>query len=121
MNICYPVETEQGSNNVLHGHFRLAPRFLVFNTKTDEAMSVENQLGKDTHDISVPLASLNEMVIDAAVVGGINRCDLKKINKQGIKVFRAAGPTIDENTKALMEGNLIELTQGNIHRGRHCL
>ncbi len=120
MNICYPIETEQGSLDVLHGHFRLSPRFIVYNTETSETEFVENQLGKSDHGIEVPLKSLQEMSVEAAIVGGVAKCDLEKINRFGIKVFQAETLNIEENIKAFEKGELLELTQKNTHRGQPC-
>ncbi len=120
MNICHPVETEQGVCNVLHGHFRLAPRFVVYNTETDEASLIENQLSTDSHDLCKPLKSLRDMSVDVAIVGGIGRCDLFKFNAQGIKVFQASELKMNDNIRALKNGELVELTQENIHRGHLC-
>jgi len=120
MNVCYPVETEQGSKNALHGHFRLSPRFIIYNTETSAVHSVENQFKKKVHDIEVPLKSLRAMSVAAAIVGGVAKCDLKKINSYGIRVFQATMSNMEDNFKALKNGELIELTQDNIHRGQPC-
>lgn len=39
MRVCQPIEKDQGMDNVLHGHFRSAPRFLVFDTDKKESLS----------------------------------------------------------------------------------
>ena len=117
MNICYPVETEQGTLNSLHGQFRLAPRFVVYNTETSETQTIENKLEKGNYSIDVPLKSLVELSVNAVIVGGISKSDLQKINNQGIKVFQAVKLNVKECISEFSSGKLAELTQENVHRG----
>lgn len=120
MNICYPVETEQGTVNTLHGNFRLAPRFVIYNTETNEKRVLENQLQKKAHNIEIPVKSLRAFQVEATIVGGIAKCDLAKLNNHGIKVFQAQELSLEKNMEAFFDGELIELTQKNTHRGFPC-
>lgn len=126
MKICQPVEKEQGIDNVLHGHFRSAPRYVVFDTDTNQATEVANAVrlqkkGRRTeYDICQPLSSMTNLSVDAAVVGGVGRCDLIKLQRCGIKVFKANSQVLSGNIDALVNGELTELTKSNTRRGYPC-
>ena len=120
MKICQPVEKEQGIDNVLHGHFRSAPRFVIVDTATHEAQTFGNTYEDDDHDITKPLDSFSDIHVDVAIVGGLARCDLQKLHQYGIKVFRASSHTLEANIDAFEKGELTELTMGNTHRGFPC-
>lgn len=120
MKICQPVEIEQGVDNVLHGHFRSAPRFIVYDMETNESQTVSNQFKKDDHSIIKPINSLKDQYADVAIVGGINRCHLKKLHRNGFRVFQAKGLTLEQNVEAFRKGELRELTLHNTRRGFIC-
>ena len=120
MKICQPIETEQGIDNVLHGHFRSAPRFVIVDTATYETQIFGNTYEDDNHDITKPLDSFVDIHVDVAIVGGLTKCDLKKLHLYGIKAFQASSPTLEANLKAFERGELTELTMTNTHRGHPC-
>ena len=120
MIICQPVEKEQGIDNVLHGHFRSAPRFVVYDTKTNEAKVLGNQFKLHDHNVSKPIRSLKEQLVEVAIVGGLDRCTLMKLQNSGFKVYQAAMQTLEDNLAAFEKGELKELTMQNIRRGYPC-
>ena len=120
MKVCQPVEKDQGIDNVLHGHFRSAPRFVIVDTDTHETFTFGNTYEDEDHDITKPLESFSDIHVDVAIVGGVGRCDLKKLQSYGIKVFQAAAPALEANLEALQRGELAELTMKNAHRGHLC-
>ncbi len=120
MKICQPAETEQGSNSVLHGHFRSAPRYIVFDTNTNKSQSLGNERKKTDRHYSDNLNSLNDLSVDVAIVGGLGKCALSKMKKKGIKVYRAVTHRLDDNIESLKKGELTELTFLNTRRGRLC-
>ena len=120
MKICQPVEKEQGIDNVLHGHFRSAPRYIIVDTSTHDMQTYSNVYEDDDHDITKSLDSFRDLHVDIAFVGGVGRCDLKKLHRYGIKVFQASAPTLDANLEAFEKGELRELTTKNARRGFPC-
>ena len=128
MKVCQPVEKEQGSSNVLHGHFRSAPRYVIFDTETNQYDELGNQQpamqqkqrGRKAHDLCAPLRSLTNYAVDVAIVGGAGRCVLDKLNNCGIKVYKANSTTLDSNIESLMAGELTELTDKTIRRRYSC-
>ena len=120
MKICQPTENEQGTNNTLHGHFRSAPRYFIYDTETSKSESFGNERKVvDRHYID-NIDSLSDHAVDVAIVGGLGKCALSKMKTNGIKVFRAITPSLDDNIKSLKKGELTELTFQNTRRGRFC-
>jgi len=115
MKICQPVEKEQGMDNVLHGHFRTSPRFLIFDSENKELQSFDGNVEKDVASDCRHARLLNEQQVDIAIVGGITRDCLGKLYDLGIKVFQAAGQFVEGNLEAFHNGELKELTLNNIH------
>jgi predicted Fe-Mo cluster-binding NifX family protein len=120
MRVCQPIEKDQGMDNVLHGHFRSAPRFLVFDTDKKESLSFDNVCNKEDHDICKTPKLLEDMQVDVAIVGGISRCGFLKLHILGIRVFQAIGQTSEINLDAFQKGKLKELTVENTRRGYNC-
>ena len=120
LKICQPAETEQGINTVLHGHFRSAPRYIVFDTETHESQSLGNQRKKGESDLCGSLSSLSDLSVDVAIVGGVGKCALSKMHSCGIKVYRAVTHRLDGNIESLRNGELTELTYRNTRRGNPC-
>ncbi len=120
MKICQPTETEQGTNNVLHGHFRSAPRYIIFDTITNESQLLSNKRKKGDRDICGHLSPLGDQSVDVAIVGGVGLCDLNKMKNCGIRVYRAMTHQLDENIELLRKGMLTELTSKNTRRGHPC-
>lgn len=120
MKICQPTETEQGTNNSLHGHFRSAPRFVIFDTETDALELLGNKRKLGDKEYCGHLSPLGDNDVDVAIVGGIGKCALSKMWNCGMKVYRAMTHRLDENIDLLKKGELTELTLKNIRRGRVC-
>lgn len=120
MKICQPAETEQGTNSALHGHFRSAPRYVIFNTNTDEIKLLNNKRKVGDQDICGQLSPLGNQSVDIAIVGGVGLCTLNKMQRCGIKVYRAMTHRLEENVELLKKGELTELTPQNIRRGHLC-
>jgi len=115
MKICQPVEKDQGMDNVLHGHFRTSPRFVIFDSDNKELQSFEGTPETTEDDDCRHARLLKEQQVDIAIVGGITRDCLGKLYNIGIKVFQAAGQFVEDNLKAFQKGELKELTFDNIH------
>jgi predicted Fe-Mo cluster-binding NifX family protein len=52
------------------------------------------------------MAALGGRIVDGVVVGGIGGGALKKLNNDGITVYRAIEGTVGENVRMIKAGNL---------------
>ncbi len=122
MKICQPVEKDQGVDNALHGHFATSPRFIIYDNKDDEMRSFESSVEKSEDDENECRHAdfLNEQQVNIAIVGGIGRCGLEKLQKLGIKVFQAVSQNVESNIEAYTKGELKELNLDNTKRGYPC-
>ncbi len=110
MKICIPVEVDNGAESVVFGHFGSAPCFILYDSDTDQVMSLGNKNQKHEHGHCNPLMSFDENTPDIVVVGGIGGGALQKLNLAGIRVFRAEGGTVKENIEILKAKGLVEFT-----------
>ncbi|MBU2646070.1 NifB/NifX family molybdenum-iron cluster-binding protein [bacterium] len=122
MRICMPVENNEGLESVIFGHFGSAPGFMIYDTETKELNSVLNKNEHHEHGSCNPLMSFADIKLDFLVVAGIGGGALMKLNQAGIRVFQAAGRTIQENLDVLDRQGLPEFTmqhtcQGHGHSG----
>jgi predicted Fe-Mo cluster-binding NifX family protein len=114
MKICQPIEKDLGVENVLHGHFRTSPRFLIFDSENKELQSFEGVPEKNEKKDCQHARLLKEQQVDIAIVGGITRDCLGRLYDLGIEVYQAAGHFVEDNLKAFQNGELKELTFENI-------
>lgn len=114
MKICFPVEKEKGLESQVYGHFGSAPSFILVELKSEKIKVISNNDQHHAHGACNPLKALNNEKVDAVVVGGIGMGALNKLNQMGIKVYKAAAPTIKENIKMIKSQQLPEFT------AQHC-
>ncbi len=122
MKICFPVEEEKGLESEVYGHFGSAPSFIVVELMSEKIKVISNNDQHHAHGACNPLRALNNEKVDAVVVGGIGMGALNKLNQIGIKVYKAAAPTIKENIKMIKSKELEEFTAqhscpGHMHVG----
>jgi len=110
MKLCFPVETDNGIDSQVYGHFGSAPVFVVFDTDTSEVNSVKNQNLGHSHGMCSPIRALDGQKVDAIVVGGIGAGAINKLNSMGIKVYRAIFSTVKLNAQKFDDKLLPELT-----------
>jgi predicted Fe-Mo cluster-binding NifX family protein len=108
MTVCFPVEVNQGLASQIFNHFGSAPEFLIVDVTTGEIMSISNRDQIHQHGACNPVAGLGGHHVDAIVVGGIGGGALHKLNKTGIRAFKAHGGSISENIDMLKVGTLQE-------------
>lgn len=108
MNVCVPINQDEGLNSRVCGHFGSAPAFLLANTESGSCEVISNHNSHHAHGMCQPLQALAGASPDAVIVGGIGMGALLKLNAAGIRVFLAAAPTVAENLTALREGRLAE-------------
>jgi len=113
MKLCFPSETNNGTNSIVYGHFGSAPIFIIYDTETNTTDTINNQnLGHD-HGMCNPLQALDGKSVDAIVVGGIGAGAISKLNAMGIKVYRASEDTIKKNIDLFKNKLIPEITLDN--------
>ncbi len=110
MNVCIPVEEDQGLESPVCAHFGSAPIFLIVDTDTQTCRAVANANKHHAHGMCQPLASLASENLDAIVVGGIGRGAIGKLKAANIQVFLSQFPTVKETIEALASGGLRPVT-----------
>lgn len=123
MNICIPVNNDQGLSSTVCGHFGSAPFFMIVDAESGACRALANQNQHHTHGMCQPLAALAAEPIDAIVVGGIGAGALGKLMAAGMGVFRADHPTVDRTVEAFKRGELrgisMDGTCGHTHGQSH--
>lgn len=106
MKVCFPIETLQGLESQVYGHFGSAPGFVIVSTGNMNFEEIKNNDLHHAHGMCQPLKALGGRDVDAVVVGGIGMGALMKLQAQGITVFRALEGSVRENLKYIQEGKL---------------
>lgn len=109
MKICFPVESDNGINSDVFGHFGSAPFFVVINTEDDTTITINNQDLGHIHGQCNPMKALNGKMVDAIIVGGIGGGAIKGLNNMGIKVYKSSAGTITDDLKLFKAGSLVEM------------
>ncbi len=110
MKVCFAVEKDDGVESVVYGHFGSAPAFIVVNTEMNEAVTVDNRDLNHVHGACNPIQAIGGLKPDAVVVGGIGAGAINRLNAEGVKVYRAAAQTVQQNLELLKDNRLSELT-----------
>ena len=110
MRVCFPVQHDEGIESKVYNHFGSSPLFIVVDTETNVAGMIKNKDQHHVHGACNPIQALDNQKIDAVVVGGIGAGALGKLNKSGIKVYRAQSQTIKENITLFTSQALSEFT-----------
>lgn len=122
MKLCFPVESSNGLDSIVYGHFGSAPSFVVFHSDTKEISNINNQNLGHEHGKCNPVQALNGQSVDAIVVGGIGAGAINKLNTMGIKVYQAMEPTVRGNIELFEKNSLHEISLEsacNHHDGCH--
>ena len=106
MKIAFPVVENKGIDSDVHGHFGSAPFFVFVDLDTDLVEIFENPDQDHQHGACNPMTALGGRKVEGVVVGGIGGGALKKLNKDGIIVYRAVEGTVGENAQLIKAGNL---------------
>ncbi len=110
MKVCFAVEKDNGVDSLVYGHFGSAPAFIVVDTDGDKAVTVNNRDLNHVHGACNPIQAIGGLKPDAVVVGGIGAGAINRLNAEGVKVYRAAAETVQQNLDLLKENNLPELS-----------
>lgn len=124
MKVCMPVQSDQGPESQVSGHFGSAPCFLIFDSDTLEFKSIENANQQHAHGQCNPLERFKTIKPDIVVVDGIGAGAFSKLQNAGIRVFKAEGKTVQENidhltTRGLMAFSADHSCAGHDHENGH--
>ena len=106
MKICIPVETDNGMDSAVCGHFGSAPMFLIVDVETLEFKTINNAGQVHQHGMCNPVGAIGDEKVDAVVVGGIGMGALQKLSAAGYGVFQAISPNVQGIVDAYKDGTL---------------
>ena len=112
MNICIPVEADNGLSSPVCAHFGSAPTFMIVDVDSGTCRAITNGNQHHGHGTCMPLQSLRGEQIDGMVVGGIGMGALNKLNAANIQVYRSEHATIGEVLAAFKAGSLRPMQPG---------
>ncbi|SEM01417.1 Predicted Fe-Mo cluster-binding protein, NifX family [Syntrophus gentianae] len=110
MKVCFAVLKDEGVESAVYNHFGSAPAFVMVDTETSGAETIQNQDKNHIHGACNPVMALGGRNVDAVVVGGIGAGALRKLNAEGIVVYGSLARTVKENLELLSEGRLPQLS-----------
>ena len=115
MKVCFPVLKDDGADSMVYGHFGSAPAFIIVDTDADEAdaATVNNNDMHHEHGSCNPFMAMGGSPVDAVVVAGIGAGALRKLNTEGVRVYRSQEVTVKGNLALLTQNRLPELTMDN--------
>ncbi len=109
MRTCIPTNHGTGLDDEVCEHFGSAPYFTICDTTSEDVTVVKNENAHHAHGTCHPLSQLTDREFDAIVCGGMGRRALAMLQGQGLKVYRAAHPTVRGTLAAVQDGSLTEL------------
>ena len=121
MRICIPTGTKDGLKAEVYGHFGSAPYFTLCDSQTLKCEIVDNGNLVHEHGMCNPLKAVGAAKPDAVVVGGIGMGAIRGLSAAGIKVYIAAGGTVETAVAAIRSGTLKEADASSAcgHHGEH--
>jgi predicted Fe-Mo cluster-binding NifX family protein len=117
MKVCFPVKDSPSLESEVYGHFGSAPSFVLVDTDTNDLKVITNADQHHTHGMCSPVRALGGHDIDCVVVGGIGGGALSKLNQSGIRVYKAAAGTVNENLALFTAGSLSVFVPGHVCGG----
>ncbi|HLE00013.1 MAG TPA: NifB/NifX family molybdenum-iron cluster-binding protein [Bdellovibrionota bacterium] len=125
MNICIPIDSDQGLLSRVCQHFGSAPAFLILDADSLQYTTIINTKQHHGHGGCHPLAVLSGQNIQSLVVSGIGMGALQKCQAAKIRVYRSTTGTVQDIVKAFKSGTLSEvsLEDACAHHGEthgHC-
>ena len=118
MNICIPVDGNQGLQSSVCAHFGSAPAFMIVDTDSGSCRAIPNNNQHHDHGACLPLASLQGEPIDGMVVRGIGMGAVSKLNVANICVYLSEHATVGETVAAFKAGTL-KLIQPSMACAQH--
>ncbi len=119
MRLCFPTIDNRGLDSRISAHFGRAAYFLTVDTETDNVDAIDGGTSRHTRgdDGHSPVDMIPWDTIDALVITGVGQKAIDRLSASGIKVYRAAGATINESLAAYKSGSLSELLPGDGCKG----
>ena len=106
MKIAFLSQENNGIESRVYGHFGSARYFVLVDTEEDSAEIIENPDRDHLHGHCQPMKALDGRRVDAVIVGGA----LRKLLLEGIKAYRAAEGSVQDNLELLTSGKLTVFT-----------
>lgn len=110
MKVCIPTSEDRGLAGLPYGHFGSAPYFLLYDTESKQAETIDNRDQHHVHGACNPLRALIGARIDALIVGGIGARAIAGLNGMGARVYCSVPGSIEDNLRFLVAGELREVT-----------
>jgi predicted Fe-Mo cluster-binding NifX family protein len=110
MKIAFPVQTDEGLESQVYGHFGSAPSFVILDSTSGDFETIGNSDAQHEHGQCQPMKALAGNAVDAVVVGGIGGGALMGLQAQGVRVFRAVEGSVKENLEFIKSGKLPEFS-----------
>jgi predicted Fe-Mo cluster-binding NifX family protein len=120
MKICIPVETNNGMESMVYGHFGSAPYFAVYDVDTRGLEMIENDDSQHVHGMCNPLGALEGKNIGAVICCGMGARAVAKLNASGIKAFRKTQGTIEDVVRDFAANRIEEITSEGACQGHGC-
>lgn len=120
MKICIPTTGNKGLTEKVYEHFGSAPFFTLVDTENSTVEVIDNTNQHHSHGACHPMQSLSGKGVTAVVTGGMGRRAIEMLNAGGVKVYRAAGETVDAVVKEYKNGGLQELSPDTACAGHGC-
>jgi predicted Fe-Mo cluster-binding NifX family protein len=109
MKVGFAVQSNEGVESKIYDHFGSAPAFVIVDTDEEHLNIVNNRDLHHAHGACNPIMALGGSRVDAVVVGGIGAGALRKLNADGIRVYRSLDPIVKGNLELLKDNKLPEL------------
>jgi predicted Fe-Mo cluster-binding NifX family protein len=106
MNICIPIEENQGMKSRMCLHFGTAPKFVIVDTDTMMFEVVDNP------ERPRLMRFLSARKVESVVVGGIGLASLDELHAASISVYSSTEDTIEEIVHAFNTGTINPVTLG---------
>ncbi|MDQ7772973.1 MAG: NifB/NifX family molybdenum-iron cluster-binding protein [Elusimicrobiales bacterium] len=120
MNICVPVEKNEGLKSKVYGHFGSAPFFAICDTEGGGIEFMDNANLHHEHGQCNPVGALAGRKVGGILVGGIGARALQRLNDSGLKVYRSPQGPLSAALELFKKGELPELTASDCCQGHGC-
>lgn len=120
MKFCFPVEKNEGLQSKISGHFGSAPLLLVVDTETQELVEMKRSGQADQPGRNRLAQLLAGPALDALVVTSMGQGAQSRLKSAGVKIYLAAGVTINDNLLCMADQRLAELNANQVcSHGQH--
>jgi predicted Fe-Mo cluster-binding NifX family protein len=113
MNICIPIDNDNGLDSPLCLHFANAPHFIIVNTETLSFGVYENRDDKEQTDAERCAVLSSKNGVEAVVVGGIGLDALVELQYADLEVYTSSKETVRGIVSEVQNKELNPVTLGN--------